>query len=131
MMRTMTLAVLLLTGCDGKGDSGGGEAQAELTFTEVDQLLVQSCGFSSCHGAGLGGLTLDGDGDYDALVAVTSTVLADELLVISGDADGSYLIKKMEGSSGIAGDIMPPSGKLDQATIDQIRDWIDRGAPND
>ena len=126
-MRSIVLAALLLTGCDGEGDSGS----AELTFAEVDQLLVQSCGFSSCHGGGLGGLTLDGDGDYDALVAVASTVLPEELLVISGDADGSYLIKKMEGASGIEGDVMPPSGQLDQATIDQIRDWIDRGAPND
>ena len=129
-MRTIALAVLLVTGCGDKGDSGGGPLP-ELTFTEVNQVLVQSCGFSSCHGGGLGGLTLDGDGDYDVLVAVASTALPDELLVIGGDADGSYLIKKMEGSDGIDGDVMPPSGQLDQDTIDQIRDWIDRGAPND
>ena len=60
-----------------------------------------------------------------------STAAAGEILVIAGDADGSYLIKKLEGADGISGDPMPPSGSLDQSDIDQIRDWIDRGAPND
>lgn len=125
-MRTMVLT-LLIAGCGDKGDSG----VAELTFEEVDAVLVQSCGFSSCHGGGEGGLTLDGEGDHEALVGVASTAQDGAILVVSGDADGSYLIEKMEGASGIAGDPMPPSGLLDQATIDQIRDWIDRGAPSD
>ena len=129
-MRWMFAAGLmgLITGCGDKGDTGG----AELTFTQVDETLVQSCGFSSCHGeAGEGGLTLDGAADYDNIVGVESVAVAGAILVVAGDADGSYLIQKMEGASGIEGDIMPPSGMLDQGTIDQIRDWIDRGAPND
>ncbi len=126
-MRTIVLA-LMIAGCGDKDDTG---AAAELTFSEVDTLLVQSCGFSSCHGSGTGGLTLDGEGDYDALVGVESAASAGSILVVAGDADGSYLIEKMEGAEAITGDPMPPSGLLDQATIDQIRDWIDRGAPSD
>ncbi|MFT5683103.1 MAG: hypothetical protein ACI8RZ_004030 [Myxococcota bacterium] len=126
-MRTMVLT-LLIAGCGDKGDTG---EVAELTFAEVDAVLVQSCGFSSCHGGGEGGLTLDGDGDYDALVGVESTVMTGAILVTAGSADGSYLIDKMEGAGGIEGDPMPPSGLLDAATVSQIRDWIDRGAAND
>ena len=125
-MRTMVLA-LLIAGSEDKGGSG----VAELTFEEVDAVLVQSCGFSSCHGGAAGGLTLDGEDDHAALVGVASTAQTGATLVVSGDADGSYLIEKMEGGSSIIGDPMPPSGLLDQATIDQIRDWIDRGAPSD
>ena len=127
-MRAIAM-VVLLAGCGDKADSGS--ETTELTFTGVDEILMQSCGFSSCHGEGSGGLTLDGDGDHEALVGVESTGLAGEILVVSGDPDGSYLIKKMEGASGIEGDFMPPSGLLEQATIDQIRDWIERGAAND
>ena len=112
-MRTFALAVLL-AGCGDKEDSGA----AELTFTEIDERLMQSCGFSSCHGDGgsEGGLALDGtSADHDALVGVESTAAAGEILVIAGDADGSYLIKKLEGADGISGDPMPPSGSLDQS----------------
>lgn len=119
----------LIMGCGDKDDSGA--ASAELTFAEVDEIFVQSCGFSSCHGAGAGGLTLDGGSDHDNLVGVESVASAGAVLVVAGDADGSYLIQKMEGADGIEGDPMPPSGLLDQGTIDQIRDWIDRGAPSD
>ncbi len=51
------------------------------------------------------------------------------LMIKPGDPDNSYLIRKLEGTS-ISGNIMPPSGKLDQATINQIRSWIASGAPN-
>ena len=43
----------------------------------------------------------------------------------SGDAANSYLIKKMEGASDIEGDVMPPSGSIDQARANRVRRWID------
>jgi len=45
------------------------------------------------------------------------------------DADNSYLIHKLEGTSAL-GTRMPEGGPfLDQATIDVVRLWIDSGAP--
>ena len=51
--------------------------------------------------------------------------------VAPGDPDNSYLIRKLEGDAGIVGSRMPQGGPfLDQATTDQIRQWIADGAPN-
>ena len=53
------------------------------------------------------------------------------MLVIPGDANGSYLIKKMENADGIIGDIMPPGAGLPEEKIQAVRSWIDNGASND
>ncbi|HAF61906.1 MAG TPA: hypothetical protein DCK95_06225 [Anaerolineaceae bacterium] len=47
--------------------------------------------------------------------------------VISGDPEGSELYKRLIGD-GV--DIMPPSGKLPDATIQLFYDWIAQGALN-
>lgn len=124
-MRAMlaTMVCVGLFGCNGGKDTGAEEAD----FEAVELVFTQSCAFSGCHGGGAGGLTLTGDGDHGTLVDVASADGA-ATLVIPGDADNSYLIQKMEGSSGITGDVMPPTGALDQATIDLVREWIDSGA---
>lgn len=123
----MPFLFLALLAC-GEKDTDTATAETP-TFTEVQQTLNQSCGFSSCHGSGTGDLTLDGgDGDYDALVDAPSAEAAGRVLVVAGSADQSYLIQKMEGNAGIEGDPMPPSGALNQDIIDGIRAWIDEGA---
>jgi hypothetical protein len=139
LMRTHSLLMLgglAITGCGDKdgGETGGGDSGApvaELSYGEVQTVLGQSCGFSSCHGAGAGDLMLGDGNEHANLVGIASVDAPDFVLVEPGDADASYLIKKMEGTSDIAGTVMPPSGALDQATIDGIRDWIDRGAPQE
>ena len=53
------------------------------------------------------------------------------LRVAPSNPDGSYLVRKLEGASGISGARMPFGGPfLDQATIDQVRSWIGAGAQN-
>ena len=56
---------------------------------------------------------------------MNSTVLIGRRMVVPGDAANSYLIKKMEGASDIEGDVMPPSGSIDQARTNRVRRWID------
>ncbi len=52
--------------------------------------------------------------------------------VIPGDPDNSYLIQKLEGTTGIAGRRMPFNGPpyLTDGQILIIRRWIALGAPN-
>jgi len=53
------------------------------------------------------------------------------MLVAPGDPEASYLIHKLEGRAGIAGDRMPQGGPfLSSADIAVIRSWIQAGAPN-
>lgn len=49
------------------------------------------------------------------------------LRVVPGMPDNSYLIQKLENTQ-LSGGVMPPSGMLPQADIDQIRLWITNGA---
>ena len=133
MYRFIPLALVALTGCGKGGDTAA--AVGDTRFSSIrDEILVPSCGFDSCHGAGggAGDLVLDADGSYAALVDVPSAVVDGEVLVIPGDADGSYLVKKLEGASGIDGEAMPPGGQsLDADAIARVRGWIDAGAAND
>src|SRR5687767_13044201 len=106
-MRAAGLALAVAAGCGDKGgaDTAGG---ADATFTAVrDEVLLPSCAFSSCHGSGTGGLTLDEAGAYDAIVEAPSVGAPGEVLVVPGDPDASYLLSKLEGDPGIVGDRMP------------------------
>ena len=51
--------------------------------------------------------------------------------VVPGDAEASYLFRKINGGPycGTPSDPMPQVGNLDAATIDVIRRWIEAGAP--
>ena len=82
---------------------------------------------SLCHGAASGGLTLNlapraSGGDT---IGVPSTEVPSLLRVAPGDPEGSYLLKKMEGSAGAVGDRM---GSGDPAEIALVRRWIRSGA---
>jgi len=51
--------------------------------------------------------------------------------VAARDAANSYVVQKLEGAATITGSRMPLGGPfLDQATIDQVKAWINAGAQN-
>lgn len=104
-------------------------ADSPASFTEVnDELLLKSCGFSSCHGTGAGNLVLEAEGNYERIVDVESA-FTNEILVIPGDAENSYLFKKVTGADGIEGDLMAPSGAGISVLQEQmLRSWIEAGA---
>jgi hypothetical protein len=76
-----------------------------------------------------GNLNLTGDG-YAALVNVPSSQRPGAVLVIPGDPDNSYLVRKIEGRD-INGLRMPRSGPpfMTDGQISVIRRWIEVGAP--
>ncbi len=135
-MRSLLFAAAFAAACNTSGTTGTDtddtDVVAAATFARVESEVIKpSCSFSICHGGGSsGGLSLTGDAaaDYAALVGVASSGKPDETLVIAGDPDNSYLVKKLEDASGIAGDAMPSTGPLTDAQIQLIRDWIADGA---
>jgi len=140
MLTRLIPALLLLIACGGeyKGDSGSttdDPGTTTPTFTEVrDDVLLPSCGFATCHGAGgeAGDLLLDEATSYANMVDVESSAAPGEILVIPGDADNSYLVKKLVGDPSIVDDAMPPpSGGLSPESITMIQEWIDAGAADD
>ncbi len=135
MTRTLPVAVVSLVttfvaGCAGGGeDSGADGAPTEpATWEEVrDEVLAPSCGFSSCHAPpGSAQFGVDNTTEESAWIGVESTVQAGSILVVPGDADASYLVQKLEGSSATAGEPMPPpAGGLGAAKIERVRSWIE------
>jgi hypothetical protein len=134
------IAAALLSGCvgsgsglDANGDPIGSAAGSEpLTpdFQSIqDNVFTPIC--TRCH-SGPGapeGLQLDAAHSYALLVGVPSAEVPGVLRVDPGNPTASYLIQKLQGSSGIVGAQMPFGGPyLPQSTIDVIQQWISEGA---
>ena len=85
----------------------------------ADVMPIFEAKCAACHGS-LGG--------WDATSYETVMTTGDHApVVIPGDAQGSLLAQKMLGTA--QGLVMPPSGKMSDAEIQVILDWITAGAP--
>lgn len=124
----------------GDGTEGGDfTAEFEVLGLQPSLASIQASVFSpscaGCHnGAGdslPGSMNLSSaQSSFAALVDVASVQQPALDRVEPGDADASYLVRKLEGGPGIGGVQMPQGGPpLDQPTIDAIRQWINDGAP--
>ena len=111
---------------------GGG---AGATFSQVQsQIFTASCAFSGCHGGSspAQGMNLTAGSAYSEIVNVPSNQRPTLDRIEPNDPAASYLYLKVTGDPSIAGSRMPLGGPpLSQALIDLLRDWIERGAPND
>jgi hypothetical protein len=123
----------------------GGDFEAEFTVTApaasgptLDEIqasvFTPTCSVSGCHTGPVGdtlptGMDLtNADASFDNLVGVPSIQVPELSRVAAGDPDNSYLIQKLEGNAS-EGEQMPFGGPpLDQAVIDDIRQWIADGA---
>lgn len=139
---TLLLSSALLAGCAGNGmglDANGNPIGSESSAPEPltadfqsiqDNIFTPIC--TRCHiGANAPqGLQLDQAHSYALLVGVPSAEVPSLLRVKPGDPTDSYLIQKLQGSSGIVGVQMPFGGPyLPQSTINVIAQWITNGAP--
>ena len=113
-------------------EGGGGELA---TFTRVqNQVFSTSCAFSGCHGGSspAQGLNLSAGQSYNMIVNVASAQQPSQDRIEPNDSESSYLYLKIVGDPSISGSRMPRGGApLSQELMDLVRDWIDRGAPND
>ena len=128
----------LTMGCgkDAADSGGGGNVETEtpdtydgppVSFEEaLTEVLIPSCGFNSCHGSGAGYLRIHERQTQQEWLDMSSNILPTRRMIIPGDSSQSYLIKKMENSSDIAGEGMPPpTGGLSGYRIGLVRSWID------
>jgi methionine-rich copper-binding protein CopC len=136
------MAAALLGGCAGNGmglDANGNPIGLDSSAPEPlsadfqsiqDNVFTPIC--TRCHiGANAPeGLQLDQAHSYALLVGVPSAEVPGVLRVKPGDPTDSYLIQKLQGSSGIVGVQMPFGGPyLPQTAIAFIQQWITTGAP--
>ncbi len=130
-----------LAGCDEKlSDLTGPTPNLRPTFTSIQKEIFNTQDSSgrlactSCHvagGAASGtGLFLTEGSSYAALVGRPSRLRPGETLVIPGDPDNSYLVRKLEGGPNINGLRMPRNNGpfLTEGQMLVIRRWIKEGA---
>lgn len=143
----IVLSLLLLAGCAGGGSDddlerrNGGPActppdTPTISFgSNIQPIFDVSCALGGCHAGAIPAEDLDlGPGRARAeLVGVPSIRIPSRDLVVPGDPDASYVVQKIEGAAGIAGQPMPlgcPGAPqngavcLDNDQILAIRTWI-------
>jgi hypothetical protein len=147
-MRRFLLAGLLAlafasAACDEKLSSiTGPTPNLSPTFSSIQQTLFNVTDSSGrlacvqCHSdqgrPTVSNLVLLEGRSYQQLVGRPSTSKPGATLVIPGDPDNSYLVKKLEGASDIVGLRMPRNNGpfLSEGQMLVIRRWITEGAAN-
>ena len=136
------VAALATTACDESlSRVAGPTPNLEPTFASIQRDIFEAADSSGrpncnkCHTSvgrvPTGGMSLDHDAAYNALVNAASSRKAGATRVIPGDPEHSYLINKVEGHSDIVGVRMPFGGPyLSDGQILIIKRWIANGAPN-
>jgi hypothetical protein len=135
-MRKGVLFVAMMlgtTGCDdtlfGVAAEGPGTSEPpdQTGYPGVVEIASTQC--MPCHSADQATLGLDLETDvHAATVGVTGSYGV--VLVAAGSPDDSLFYTKMVGTQlAEHGAFMPPSGILDSAFTDIVRDWIADGAP--
>src|SRR5262245_47075026 len=144
----LLLLGLALAGCGGSttstpmpaGPTPGPTPGPSATFSSIQREIFETtdpsgrAACSNCHTSTgrspAGGLDLSHAAAYDQLVNIPARAVPGTMRVIPGDPNGSYLVRTIEGASGIAGQRMPINGPyLSEAQIANIKQWIAMGAP--
>jgi hypothetical protein len=97
---------------------------------DIQPIFSSSCAASSCHGAAAqSGLSLIQGQSYVNLVNIGSTEDISRKRVLPGDAANSYIVIKLDGRQTV-GAKMPLGGSLDAVSLQNIKNWINKGANN-
>ncbi|MEM7436472.1 MAG: hypothetical protein AAF436_15050 [Myxococcota bacterium] len=96
--------------------------------TTVEMVFEDSCGNPVCHDSvePAAGLDLVSPNVEARTVDVSSSDpnCASDILVVVGDPDASYLLRKILASPGICGGQMPIGTILDAEDTEVVRQWI-------
>ena len=102
------------------------------SFTsEIQPIFTDKCAGPNCHDVTASGrLNLSEGQAYTNIVNVQSSQDQSFMRVLPGDAESSYLVKKIEGDPDISGFKMPMKGELENSELSLIKNWINQGAKN-
>jgi hypothetical protein len=105
------------------------------TFAQIQSgIFTPSCAKSGCHSSAAvsGGLVLAAGQSYGQIVGRPAPEQPQLDLVRPGNAEASYLLKKVRGDPDISGGHMPLDGPpfLSPSQIAGLATWIQAGAPN-
>lgn len=126
----LVVTTIVLVSCQHKIPVDPGQQQIEATFSSIQaNIFTPKCVNAGCHPGGAAPMSLRSDVAYNNLVNKAS--IYGPLRVAPGDPENSMLYIKVKGDSKY-GSRMPVGGQmLSTEEISAIRDWIQKGAPND
>jgi len=120
---------------EGEGDRAVFRYTPEISYqSQIQPVFNQSCAFVTCHAGSPTfspgeGLNLDPGVSRSNLVGVSSRQRTGTQLINPEIPDQSYLLQKLQGSTGIQGERMPLGGPyLSAAEIRLINLWVEQGA---
>jgi hypothetical protein len=128
------LAIIFLSQCSSDSSTGTEPPPAlkdDPSFAaDIQSVFTNNCISPGCHNAGAaGGMVLLQGQSYANLVNVASTQEPGKTRVIPSDSANSYIVIKLEGRQ-TNGSRMPLGGALNSNSIQNIKNWIDKGAKN-
>lgn len=118
----------------GNGNNPGGSTASSVKddpsfAADIVPIFAQhGCASGGCHAPPGEAKLILSTSPYSALVNVASTQTG-ELRVIPGNANDSYLVKKLEGRASV-GQRMPVGGQMGNTDLSNIKNWINKGAKN-
>ncbi len=127
------ISVVWLSTCKSSTSTGPpGVIIGDPSFvTDIEGIFSNTCSAVTCHGAARQAeLTLLRGQVYGNLVNVASREVPTKRRVFPFNAEDSYVVIKLEGRQ-TAGARMPASGgPLSDTDIQNIKNWINKGAKN-
>ena len=115
-------------------------ATGPVKFTQIrEQIFKVSCNFSSCHSSAAhkGNLDLEAS-PYSSLINVDPLLAGAKAkgwkLVVPSDETRSFIYQKVTlavAKDNALGSRMPEGGVLEPDRVALLKNWIQRGAPND
>ncbi|NIO49716.1 MAG: hypothetical protein GTN73_09830 [Candidatus Aminicenantes bacterium] len=132
---------LSIFACNGGGNGGnGGNGTPDIVIsdpsfsTDIQPIFTSNCALSGCHNstAQEGLILLQGQA-YANIVNVDSTQDTQQPVrkrVLPGDSANSYLVIKIEGNQTVGTRMPQGRSPLNSVQIQNIKNWIDRGAKN-
>ncbi|MFM2162711.1 MAG: hypothetical protein RLZZ383_2223 [Pseudomonadota bacterium] len=127
MKRSFRLVALVaVTGCGEPAPTFSGE---------IAPIFARNCTTAGCHAPPVeAGLDLSPGLAWSQLVDVPSTQAPSVLRVVPGDAEASYLYRKLASThieAGGSGTLMPPGFGLANNEVAIVAAWIEAGALDD
>ncbi len=132
----LSIALVGFAGCGGDDPmsvpSGRVVKATPSLATDIQEIFDRrGCSSGACHGAAQqAGLSLSSAAaSFASLVGVTAT--SEPIVrVIPNDADNSYIVIKLEGRQTVGARMPLGGGQIDTIDLNNIKNWINTGAPN-
>lgn len=127
----LTLSIYYCGGDNGTTETPETVISDPSFSNDIQPIFTSNCALSGCHNstAQAGLILLEGQA-YANIVNVDSTQEPNFKRVLPSDGTNSYLVIKIEGNQNVGTRMPQGRSPLSDVRIQNIKNWVDRGAKN-